>query len=341
MYNKDKYKEILDYVKEDLGLLDCEIKSLLSSENRFDSTDTCADKTGSRELFLDISDFLFAKSKRLRPLVLFLIKDALKKPKDNALQNTQKNNVQTNKDIIKLAAALELLHSATLIHDDIIDDAGLRRLLPTLNVKYGPKIAVISGDYLLSLCLKTLSELNRPKLFEYFSENTLNICKGEIDQFFNKNKVVTIEEYIEKSKNKTSSLFVAGAKSLLYIMNSEGQIPDEVQNAILNYVLNFSLAFQIYDDIENFQNSNSDKSSSDIENGILTLPYLYISQQNYSYGMIDLKNKMQDKKLHNEALCFSKEYLKNILNKAKESLEPLSLKYKTDMLQKLVETFEI
>ncbi len=326
MYNKDKYKEILDYVKEDLDLLHCEIKSLLS-EN-------------STKLEEDLSAFLFAKSKRLRPLVLFLIKNALLGAE---YTNTNpKNTAEITGKIITLAAALELLHNATLIHDDIIDEADLRRLLPTLNVKYGSKIAVILGDYLLSLCLKLLSKIGEPKVFEYFSENTLNVCKGEIDQFFNKNKVITIEEYIEKSKNKTSSLFLAGAKSLLYLINKEIQpILDDVQNAILKYVLNFSLAFQIYDDIENFQDYKSEKSSSDIENGILTLPYLYISQQNYSYGMMDLKNQLQDKKLYNEALDFSKKYLNNTLNQAIESIKPLQGQYNTELLQKLVETFKI
>ena len=77
-------------------------------------------------------------------MILFLIKDALK--------------IETNNSIVQLAAALELLHSATLIHDDIIDESNLRRQIPTLNFKYNSKMAVISGDYLLSLCLKELSK---------------------------------------------------------------------------------------------------------------------------------------------------------------------------------------
>ncbi len=325
MYNKKQYKEILDYFNKDLDLVNFEIKSLLF-EN---------DTNPKTALEDDIGLFLFAKSKRLRPLILFLIKDALK--------------IETNNSIVQLAAALELLHSATLIHDDIIDEANLRRQIPTLNFKYNSKMAVISGDYLLSLCLKELSKINEPKIFEYFSENTYQICKGEINQFFNKNRVVSIEEYLEKSKNKTSSLFMAGVKSLLYLINSAkgnmNKIPNDIQKGILNFVLKFSLAFQIYDDIENFQNDFqgkiSEKSSSDIENGIYTLPYLYISQQNNSYGIIDLKNKTFDEKLYNKTLNFSKEYLNNILNEALESIKPLKDKYKTTLLQKLVETFKI
>lgn len=325
MYNKEQYKEILDYFNKDLDLVNFEIKSLLFKNNTNQKT----------ALEDDIGLFLFAKSKRLRPLILFLIKDALK--------------IETNNSIVQLAAALELLHSATLIHDDIIDESNLRRQIPTLNFKYNSKMAVISGDYLLSLCLKELSKINEPKIFEYFSENTYQICKGEINQFFNKNRVVSIEKYLEKSKNKTSSLFMAGVKSLLHLINSAkgnmNKIPNDIQKSILDFVLKFSLAFQIYDDIENFQNDFqgkiSEKSSSDIENGIYTLPYLYISQQNNSYGIIDLKNKTFDEKLYNKTLNFSKEYLNNILNEALESIKPLKDKYKTTLLQKLVETFKI
>lgn len=331
MYNKKQYKEILDYFNKDLNLVNLEIKSLLF-ENNSGNYKNCTDKAEisnkpTSAFFEDISDFLFAKSKRLRPVVLFLIGNAL--------------GIKFKKNIIKLAAALELLHSATLIHDDIIDEAVLRRQKPTVNFKYNSKMAVISGDYLLSLCLEELSKINEPKIFEYFSKNTIQICKGEIDQFFNKNKVITIEKYIEKSKNKTSSLFIAGAKSILYLACKEKEIPVEIQENILNFVLNFSLAFQIYDDIENFQCKNTEKSSSDIENGIYTLPYLYISQQNHSCDIMDLKNKARYKKTYSEALNFSEKYLNDILDKALENTRAIQNRCSTALLQKLVETFKI
>ena len=313
MYNKKLYKEILDHFNKDLDLVNYEIKSLLSKNNT--------------ELNEDMSSFLFSKSKRLRPLILFLTKDAL--------------NAPDNDNIVKLAAALELLHSATLLHDDIIDDAKLRRLKPTINHRYNSKMAVLSGDYLLSLSLKLLCDIGLPEIFCYFSENTLNICRGEINQFFNREKLVTIEEYLEKSKNKTSSLFMAGAKSLIYLINEKMQkIPDNIQKAFLDYILSFSLAFQIYDDIENFQNENTEKISSDAENGICTLPYLYISQQNHSCDIINFKNEKLNKELYNDALNFSKEYLNKTLDKAKNSLKITRNIYKTELLIKLTEVFK-
>lgn len=340
MYNKEKYKEILEYFQDDLNALDSRLKSLLFENNRNINfnTDNCAPK----DIFMNnIEQFLFAKSKRLRPVVLFIIKDAV----CNGIENSAgapKQLKQTIQKITDLALALELLHSATLIHDDIIDEAHLRRGIETFNIKYNPHIATIAGDYLLSLCLKVLSGIGYCEAFSYFAQNTLNICNGEIDQFFNKNKVVTIETYLNKSKNKTSSLFLAGAKSLLYIINKEiTPISDKVQGAILDFVLNFSLAFQIYDDIENFKSDfealNTEKQSSDLKNGIYTLPFLYISQQNHLYDIINLN---KDDKVYKEALEFSKNYKDKILNEAQNSINKLNDKYNTSLFIKLADVFK-
>lgn len=339
MYKIKLYKEILEYFQDDLDALDLKLKSLLF-ENR------CTGLNSDSQAFMDdIEHFLFAKSKRLRPVVLFLIRNALlgDMPLRDALSDTaHKEGENSLKDsdiqstlqkINNLAAALELLHSATLIHDDIIDEAHLRRGMETFNIKYNPHIATIAGDYLLSLCLKVLSKIGYCEIFSYFAENTLNICNGEIDQFFNKNKAVTIETYLNKSKDKTSSLFMAGVKSLLYLIDKEIKpIDDETKKGILGYTLNFSLGFQIYDDIENFANENNEKASSDIENGIYTLPYLYLLQQEGFYGMIDAD-------LHNDALSFSKEYLNKILDEAIKHADDAKIHDKS-LLIKLIEVFK-
>ncbi len=274
----------------------------------------------------DILDFIFAKSKRLRPLTVFLIKNMFNSSDDK---------------LVDLAIALEILHSATLVHDDIIDNARIRRLNPAFNFKYNPQIAVILGDYLLSLSLKLLSKIGSAAVFSYFADNTLKICKGEINQFFNKEKTVTIEEYLEKSKNKTSSLFLCGAKSALHLINKEKLLSNGENDAILDFVLNFSLAFQIYDDIENFKSDfealNTEKQSSDLKNGIYTLPFLYISQQNHLYDIINLN---KDDKVYKEALEFSKNYKDKILNEAQNSINKLNDEYNTSLFIKLADVFK-
>ncbi len=107
------------------------------------------------------------------------------------------------------------------------------------------------------------------------------------------------------------------------------------------FVLNFSLAFQIYDDIENFKSDfealNTEKQSSDLKNGIYTLPFLYISQQNHLYDIINLN---KDDKVYKEALEFSKNYKDKILNEAQNSINKLNDKYNTSLFIKLADVFK-
>jgi len=329
--NKNLFKEISDYFSKDLCLMENEMKSLFSTNSNKGIMSPLSLNSNFQD---EILNFLFAPSKRLRPLSVFLIKDLFKFDED--------------KNIIRLAAAVELLHSATLVHDDIIDEASKRRRNETFNFKYNPKIAVILGDYLLSLSLKILSKIGSCEIFSYFSDNTIKLCLGEINQFFNKGKVLEEKEYIEKSKDKTSSLFIAGAKSALYLINQKISLSKDVQKAVLEFIENFSLGFQIYDDIENFKaefdkNSNSitdaqaDKTSSDIKNGVYTLPYLYLSQQNLLYDMMEAD---KESKIYKEALQYSTNYLNEVLKRAQNSIEPFKDIYDINLCIKLCEVFK-
>ncbi len=330
--NKKLFKEISDCFNKDLTLMENEMKSLFLEEfSNVEGQGIMSPLCLNAEFQKEALNFLFNKSKRLRPLAIFMIKDLLNfEDKENKL--------------IKLAAALELLHSATLVHDDIIDEAKVRRSLPAFNFKYNSKIAVILGDYLLSLSLKLLSEIGSAQVFSYFSENTLNICKGEINQFFDRGKPPKMEEYIQKSKDKTSSLFLAGAKSALHLINEKQTVENSYQNAILDYILNFSLGFQIYDDILNFKSDfenplkPNDKASSDIKNGIYTICTLYMIERNY---LCDIMNLNKEQKFYKEALEFSNNYLNNTLKKAQNSIEQLKNIYNTEFFIKLANVFKI
>lgn len=329
--NKKLFKEISDYFNKDLALMENEMKSLFLDELPDTQEQGIMSPLSLNSEFKDeVLNFLFAKSKRLRPLTIFLITDLLNfEDKENKL--------------IKLAAALELLHSATLVHDDIIDEAQIRRQLPAFNFKYDSKLAVILGDYLLSLSLKLLSQIGSVQVFSYFSENTMNICKGEINQFFNRGNPPKIEEYIQKSKDKTSSLFMAGAKSALYLINEKQPVENLHKNAILDYILNFSLGFQIYDDILNFKSDfekplkQNDKLSSDIKNGIYTICTLYMIEQNHLYDIMSL-NKEQE--IYKKALEFSNNYLNDTLKKAQNSIEQVKNIYNTEFFIKLADVFK-
>lgn len=332
MYNIKAFEEILDYFKEDISFLNLRLKSLLHSEN-------FPKESG----FLDeIEGFLFAKAKRLRPLVIFLIADMFKNT--SPLCNNF-NEAEFREDILNLALSVEILHSATLIHDDIVDDGKLRRGREAFYLKFGPKIAVLAGDFLLSLAIKVLSKIKSEKSVKYFAEGTLKISSGEIRQFLNRGKIVTIEDYLEKSKDKTGALFNIGAKCALDIVSKNKNISHDTVERVLGAVEKFSLGFQIYDDIENFientkecetvenkQDSDGQKISSDIENGVYTLPYLYLSHKNFFYDNIT-------KEARNQAIDFSNRYLNKTLDEGISLL--LSVKdSKCDLMMKLIETFK-
>ncbi len=203
---------------------------------------------------LHLIDFLNLPSKRLRPKLIFLILKML--------------NLEIKKEHINLAYAVEILHSATLIHDDIIDDASLRRGKITTVKEFGAKSAVLGGDYLLSVALFELSKLNNQKIIEIFSKNTQKMIESEITQLFERGKIPTLDEYLEKNINKTALLFLSGVQSALLISNYE-----EHKKEIEDFTLSFGLAFQILNDL---------KSNEDKENGIYTLKDILCKTNNIS-----------------------------------------------------------
>ena len=208
----------------------------------------------------DLGNFLFAKSKRIRSTLIFLFTKALFKT--------------INEDIIKLAAATELLHAATLIHDDVIDEAKIRRGLQTFNTTFDSKYAVLMGDLVLTMVNSELLSINNPKIFEIFSSAMTNLCLGEIKQYQTKGQIPTFSEYVEKSKSKTSSLFIAALNSLGVLLNQTNTCA-----SLVNFAINFGIAFQIKDDLMNFISADDLKPAmNDFKNGTYSAPVLFYLQ---------------------------------------------------------------
>ena len=118
-----------------------------------------------------------------------------------------------NKKQITIQTVIELVHNASLIHDDVIDDCSERRGDKSFNAGFGSRLSVIAGDYILSFALTKLAELNSSDILKLFARTLNNMCKGEIDQHFSKFKIPSIEEYIEKTYNKTGALFETALSS--------------------------------------------------------------------------------------------------------------------------------
>ena len=208
----------------------------------------------------DIKNFIFSKSKKIRASLIFLFTKAL--------------NLDCSNDIHNLACSVELLHNATLIHDDIIDNSDFRRGKLSLNKKLGNNLSVLSGDLILSIAMKKLAQCNTPEIINIFSNSLFNMCKGEINQYFTINQIPDYDTYIKKSKAKTSELFISSLHSLCKLKNINQE------NEIINFASNFGIAFQIKDDLTNILSTDSSKPCfSDIYNGIYTLPVIYLAKK--------------------------------------------------------------
>ena len=231
------YKQIADVVKADLERVnsnlsvDIELKPRLANE---------------------LKKFLFAPSKRIRSLVAILY---LRAGKMYLLPSHY-----------ELLSAVELVHNASLIHDDVVDDSDIRRNIQTLNKKFDNKLAVISGDYLLGLALKKLVKINSFEILDIFADTLQNMCKGEVNQYFNRFKKTKLDAYIEKTTQKTASLFESTIKSAVILAEVK-----DLQNAS-EFALNFGIAFQIRDDLLNFIKKDGTKTSNDEDDGIYNAP---------------------------------------------------------------------
>lgn len=209
----------------------------------------------------ELNNYLQNGSKQLRSCLIFLFSKAL----------FGECTTQT----IKLAAAVELIHNATLVHDDIIDEADIRRGKTALHKKYGNKLAIISGDFLLSLAINLLNSLNNLNIIDNFSVCLNALCRGEIEQYFSQKTTPSIEQYLKKSEFKTASLFIAGLKSLSTLNN------DKFNSQMLAFAKHFGTAFQISDDLKNLSQTPSGKPIlNDIKSGLYTAPVIYAFGEN-------------------------------------------------------------
>lgn len=229
-----------------------------------------------------IVKFLSTPAKRIRPLLAILYQKAL--------------GEELNENQLQHLTVVELVHNASLIHDDIIDESEIRRNNSTINADFDNKLAVISGDYILSLSMEKLTQIGDLGLIKDFSKVINKMCIGEINQNFDRFKIGTIEDYIEKTKNKTAYLFeiaLTGCQKLGQNCNLD---------KISELGLNIGIAFQIRDDLINIIKSDFSKpANNDYESGIYTAPIILGDKSdNYSAGIekskILLNNYLQNAK---------------------------------------------
>ncbi|WP_379129195.1 polyprenyl synthetase family protein [Paenibacillus sp. sgz500958] len=174
-----------------------------------------------------------------------------------------------------IAVPLELIHSASLVHDDVIDDAELRRGEPTVKAKWGDKIAMYTGDYIYAKALVMTSQLKNPKIHQILSKAMVEMSIGEMEQirdFFNSEQ--TVRHYLRRIRRKTALLIAISCQ--LGALAAEAD--PESARLLYNYGYNVGMAFQIRDDLLDLSGTEKQigkPPGSDMRQGNITLPVLY------------------------------------------------------------------
>ncbi len=200
---------------------------------------------------------------------------------------------------INLAACVELIHAATLMHDDVIDRGEIRRGKKTLNIIWGNQSSILVGDYLLSRCFEMMVEDGNLEVLKLLSSTSAEISQGEILQLQHKSEIDVLEEtYLKIISAKTASLFAAATKVGSILANKENKIKE----ALEFYGKNLGLTFQIADDTLDY---NSDlklfgkEIGNDFYEGKITLPIILL----YQKAKLDEKKELKqifDKKERSE-----------------------------------------
>lgn len=240
------------------------------------------------EISDDIKNFIFAKSKKLRPKLILLFAKAIS---DNITE-----------EIYNLAICTELLHNSTLVHDDIVDNAQKRRGNLSLNQKLGNNLSVLAGDYLLSLSMIFLAKCKKIECLDIFSNSIKKMCEGEINQHFTLGKIPKLDEYIEKSQNKTAELFKASLISTNLLLGKETKTAE-------NFATNFGIAFQIRDDLLNILETDISKPAlSDIHNKIFTAPVIFLEKNIENLSTEEIIKELKTEKIKQKTIELIKKY---------------------------------
>ena len=211
------------------------------------------------ELSAALDHLLASGGKRIRPTLVLLLGGWLGADPERA---------------ITLAAAIELLHTATLVHDDLIDGASLRRGIPTLNAAWNGGATVLTGDYIFARAAYLAAQTRSLSIMESFAKTLMVIVNGELTQLFRSNSGDLRKDYFARVNAKTASLFQLAAEGAAILADMSEVTLERVRTGGSN----LGIAFQIVDDVLDFVGQASEVGkpvASDLRQGLITLPTLY------------------------------------------------------------------
>lgn len=234
---------------------------------------------------------------------------------------------------LPLAVALELIHMATLVHDDVVDASLTRRGIPTVKAKWGNRISTHIGDYLLAKSLILISQYDNPLIPRVLADTCVKMCEGEIQQIstsFDVNQ--NIKDYFYRIKRKTALLIAASCQLGAVACGA----PRAVYGPLRRFGHNIGMAFQITDDILDMiadQQQLGKPIGSDLRQGIITLPIIYALK--YSPDRSKLKDLVLENKSDEQvqeaiemvktcgAIEYSNKVAEMYISKAKDQLKQL------------------
>lgn len=251
-------KEILKPIEPDLLKAETQLRDAARSE--------------FGPLALVIESIIESGGKRIRPALVLL---------------AGKMYPQNQDHLLKLAVSVELLHLATLIHDDLIDKAHTRRGASTINSKWDSKSTVLAGDYVWARAAKIAADVGNTKVLGIFADTVMVIVEGEIKQdYMGTGSNPGRDEYYNRIYAKTASLFEGALRSAATL----GSAPDRHVEALGMYGRKLGTAFQIIDDVLDFVGAQADVGKpvgNDLRQGILTLPAILYYETHPGHPVIE------------------------------------------------------
>lgn len=257
--------------------------------------------------------------KRLRPLLVILA--------SHACQYSGKNH-------IKLAAMLEFFHSATLLHDDVIDESTLRRGTKTAHTIWGSKASILVGDYLFTKYIQLMLDVGDLEIMRFVTKIAYQMGCGEIKQLSNRHQPdLNLEEYFAIIRDKTSLLFAAAASLGARIHHQ----PPAIEQALYHYGLHLGNAFQLIDDALDYCSDAKTLGKNigdDLADGKATLPLIHVLKQgsqaqqiqvreSLKLGTLDFLPQILEAIQETQAIEFTRQIAQSEAQKAIEHLEIL------------------
>jgi octaprenyl-diphosphate synthase len=251
--------------------------------------------------------------KRIRPLILLLSSEIInsKNNENNTLTNIPQGFSKLDDKGFLAASAIELLHTESVIHDDIIDEENVRRGKPSFHIKYGYNNSILTADFVLGIILNITSKLNNPRISSEIANAAIRMSEGEIMEIrLNKDHTITEDDYIKVLEHKTASLFESSTRIGAILADAN----EEDTRAMGNFGHLMGIAYQIHDDLDDWNNEDR-------------LFNLLMKQNNHSQHLVSKMENLYNSyslKAKNELNLVIRNIKNNYTNRLKHQLEELT-----------------